>query len=260
MLAKKAGFLFLSFVMMASSVGIGYAAGDKTPDAESILEKYIEVIGGRDALKKVNTKVTETTMIQAGKKNEIKTTTFMARPDKVYAVSEFQAMGMTAKSEAGTDGNVVWEMLPLKKRVLDGVEKERRLMDYAFDGALADWKKFYKEIKVIGEEAVDGKPCFKVAMTPMDQEGSDMVYYFDKNTYLLEKVSREVIVMGETKKAELYFSDYKKAEALLIPYTVKRVGEDGKEFIITINSIKTNVDIPDSKFQLPEKIQKIAKG
>ena len=260
MYRKKTGLLILAILMMASVTATLHAATDKTPDAETILEKYIEVIGGRDALKKINTKVTEVAMVQTGKSNEIKTTTYMVRPDKVYSISEFKALGMNVKSESGTNGKVVWEMIPMKKRVLSGLEKERRLMDYAFDGAIVDWKKYYKKMTLIGEETVNGKACYKVAFTPMDQQGDDMVYYFDKDKYLIEKVTREVIVSGDTKKVELFFSDYTKADNLLIPYTVKRVGEDGKEFVITIKSLKTNVDIPPSKFELPEKIEKIAKG
>lgn len=259
MFAKKL-FLFL----VAISIPAVHAAGlnastEKTMAAEAILAKYVEVIGGKAAFEKINSKITETTMSVAGKKTEIKTTTFMERPNKVYSTSEFKIFGKTITAEAGTNGEVVWELTPKKDRVLTGLEKERRLIDWAFDGSIITWKDYFKEIKAEGIEDVDGKQCYKVAFTPLDG-GADVICYFDKESFLLSKVIKEVINSDKKITAELYFSDYKKVDNLLIPHTVKRLSKGEDDVVITVNTIKANVDIPDAKFELPEKIKELAKA
>jgi hypothetical protein len=259
MFAQKL-LLFLLAILIPTMVAADLnASTEQTMAAEAILAKYVEVIGGKTAFEKINSKITETTMTVTGKRTEIKTTTFMERPNKVYSTSEFKILGKTITAEAGTNGEVVWEVSPRKDRILTGIEKERRLTDWAFDGAIITWKQYYKDIKAEGFGDVNGKQCYKVIFKPING-GADVICYFDKDSYLLSKVVKEVINDDKTATAELYFSDYKKIDNLLIPHTVKRFSKGSDEVVITVNTIKSNVDIPDAKFELPEKIKDISKA
>lgn len=255
--AKTLGLFIVAISI--STLNIADVAAEDMPDAETILKNYNEKMGGSAAFEKIKSKITEATTSIPAKKREIKTTTYMARPDKVYSASEIVVFGKTWVSEAGLNGDVVWEAYPRKKRVLSGLEKQRRLMDYAFDGVLLDWKKYFKSAKVAGVEDVDGKSCYKVALTPTDGQGEDMLYFFDKESFLLVKVIKEAIFGDETNKVELRLSDYKKADDVLVPYTVKRMAEGEDDIIMTVNSIKANVEIPADKFELPEKIKELVK-
>lgn len=255
-ITKTLGLTVIALAVSMTNV-VDSMADENLPEAEAILKKYVDVLGGAAAFEKVKSKVTETITSIPAKKREIKTTTYMQRPDKVYAASEIVVFGKTWVSESGKNGDVVWESYPRKQRVLSGLEKERRLMDYAFDGVLLDWKKYFKSAKVLGVEDVDGKSCYKVALTPMDGQGEDMLYFFDKDSSLVVKVIRDAIFNDEKTKVQLYLSDYKKVDDVMVPYTTKRTAEGEDDIIITINSIKSNVDIPADKFNLPEKIKKI---
>lgn len=237
-------------------------ASTQTLEAETILNKYIEVIGGRPAIEKINSKISETTTSVPGKKTKIKTTTFMKRPDKAYAVAELKALGKTIKSEGGRNGDIVWQIVPgalgSKKRILSGQEKELRLADMAFDTAAVSWRDYYKSINLVGEEEVDGKPCYKVAFTPFYQTNMDTICLFDKETFLIRKIIKDTFIKDKLAQAEIYLSDYKNADDIMVPHTLKRFAEGEDELFITIDSIQSDVDIPDSKFELPKKIKALA--
>ncbi len=230
--------------------------------AEEILGKYIDAIGGKPAMEKINSKITETTTTIPGKKTEIKTTTFMKRPNKAYSISEMKVLGKTVKSEGGYDGDVVWQIIPgalgSKKRILDGKEKEVRIADMAFDTAAVAWQEYYKNIEIVGEEEIDGKSCFKVAFKPLNPDGVDTFCYFDKEDFLIKKIVKDTYIQEKLAMAEISLSDYQSADGLLIPHTLRRTSEGSEDIVIKINNIQSNVDIPESKFELPGKIKEMA--
>lgn len=229
--------------------------------AEEILDKYIDAIGGKAVLESINSKISETTTVIPGKKTEVKTTTFMKRPDKTYAISEFKVLGKSVKSEGGANGDVVWQITPgalgSKKRILSGKEKEIRLADLAFDTAAVAWQDYYKSLRLDGEEEIEGNPCYKVLFVSKNDEEEDTVCYFDKESFLISKIVKETYISEKSTKAEIFLSDYQKAADVLLPHTLKRYAEGMDDIVITINNVQANVDIPDSKFELPEKIKKL---
>ncbi len=230
--------------------------------AEEILEKYIDAIGGKPAMEKINTKVTETTTTIPGKKTEIKTTTYAKRPNKAYTISEMKVLGKTVKSEGGTDGDVIWQIIPgalgSKKRILKGKEKDNRAADMAFDTAAVDWQDYYKALEIVGEEEIEGKPCYKVAFKSKDQDGVDTFCFFDKENFLITKIVKDTYIQEKPAIAEISLLDYQASDGVLVPHTLKRSSEGAEDLVIKINSIQSNVDIPESQFELPEKIKEMA--
>ena len=232
--------------------------------AEGILEKYIEAIGGMDAIKQINTKITESITTIPGKKTEIKTTSYTKRPDKAYTLAEMKVLGKNVKSEGGMNGDVVWQIIPgalgSKKRVLSGKEKEIRAADMAFDTAAVAWQDYYKGLEIVGEEEVDGKACYKVAFKSMDPDGTDTFCFFDKETFLIAKIVKDTYIQEKLAIAEIVLTDYQPAAGVLVPHTLTRTSEGSEEIVIKVNSIQSNVDIPDDKFELPAKIKSLVKN
>lgn len=257
MLLKKMDMHYLTISMTT------VAAPAETLTAEEILSKSIDAIGGMAALEKIKSKVSMTTAVVPKKKTEIKTTTFMLRPDKVYAVTEFKLLGKKITSEAGRLGDIVWQIIPgairSKNRILSGKEKDLRLADLAFDTAIVTWKDYYKSICLAGEETVDGRPCYKVSFSSFYEDGRGTIYFFDKETFLILKILKDIFIQDNYHgQAEIYPSNYQYADEVLIPHTIKRSSPQEDEVIISIDGIQSNVDIPESKFALPKKIAALA--
>ncbi len=62
-----------------------------------------------------------------------------------------------------------------------------------------------------------------------------------------------------TFPVEIFLSDYREVDGVLLSHKSRRVGS-GQEMLIIIESIKHNVDLPKDRFKLPEEIQALVDG
>ena len=111
------------------------------------------------------------------------------------------------------------------------------------------------EVKVIGEEKVEGKDCYKVeAVTP---EKETIISYYDKNSGLLLKLITPVETPQGKITTTSVVSDYKKVDGVLMPFKmVTRILT--QEVAIEFTSHEANVKIPMNRFQVPADVKKLA--
>ena len=223
------------------------AADEDIPKAEAILDKYVEVTGGRAAYDKVQTEIVTGAMEFVGKGIKASIVAYKARPRKSYNVIEVEGIG---KIEQGTDGEVAWERSAIQgPRIKEGEERASALRDAALN---APWREIYKKAETAGVETIDGRPCYKVILTP--DEGKPETRYYDKKTNLLVKGTKTVKTpMGEIP-AEVILSDYKEVDGILLPLKLRQKALS-QEFLIVIESVKNNVEIPKNRFDLPEDVK-----
>ena len=225
------------------------AQEDKLPKAETILDKYVEVTGGKTAYAKLTNRVTKATMELLGQGLQFSLTIHGARPNKMYTLMESEAFG---KMERGTDGEVVWEMNVMTgPQIKEGEERALVLRGAAFD-AVTHWRKLYKKAECVGVGTVADKPCYKIVLTP--KEGQPETRYYDKESNLLVKTELTLTLPTGTIPFESYASDYKRVDGILIPHKA-RVVVMGSERVMTVDSIEHNVKMPKDRFKLPEDIQ-----
>jgi len=225
------------------------AAQEPLPQAGAILDKYIQATGGRAAYEKLRSEVRTGSMEIVGKGITFKLTLYRAAPSKSYMVLEVPGVG---KMEEGTDGQVAWSLSALQgPRVKEGDERAQALLGAAFNADLR-WRDFYKSAETQGTEEVNGQSCYKVLITT--KEGLQQTRYYDKKSGLLVKATMIAKTqMGEIP-TESVVSDYKTVDGILIPHkTFMKVL--GQEILMTLESLKTNVEIEESRFQAPEEIK-----
>ena len=246
--------LTMLFLVMLSpvffiNVDMPEAAEEKLPDAADILDKHVEVTGGVKAYEKIQNRVTRGIfeIVQAGIKADM--IIYQAAPNLVYAKMESVVVGT---NESGSNGEVAWEKSTMiGPKVKEGEERADALREGIFDPQ-ANWRKHYTKVVVTGIAPVDGKPCYKVLLTP--KIGGPQTFYVDKTSYLIHKsewVSKSP--MG-TILHEIYVSDYQKVDGILIPHKA-RTRLAGQEMIITMTSVEHNVNIPAELFKIPDEIQ-----
>jgi zinc protease len=227
-------------------------AADELPKAETILDKYIEVTGGKAAYEKRHTEVSSGTMEFVGKGIKGSLTSFRSEPNKSYTEIDIQGIG---KIQEGTDGSVAWSLSALQgPRLKEGEEKSGALQAARFNAEL-NWRDVYKA-ETRGVEQVDGKDCYKVQLTP--KEGMAMTRFYDKQSNLLLKMVMTVKnPMGEFP-VESRVSDYRKEGDILMPHKITQSAA-GQEITINIESVKHNAEIPKDKFDLPAEIKALIK-
>jgi hypothetical protein len=223
------------------------------PKAEAVLDRFIEVTGGRAAYEKRHTRVSHATVDIAAAGIHGKMTVYAQEPNRNRGVLEFPGVGVI---DSGNIGDVVWEnSAVMGPRVKSGVEKDEALRDAVFNGPI-HWREMYTKVENTGIETVDGRAYYKLVLTP--KAGKPITEYYDKETGLLSKA--KVIrssPMGEIP-AEISASDYQTESGVLEPHTMT-TKLASQEIRIHIESVEVNAEIPNGRFDPPAEIEALLK-
>ena len=232
-----------------SALFVAFAADPPLPKAEAILDKYIQVTGGRALYEKIQSELAMGTLEIVGKGVKGILTMYQAAPGLSYVIVEIEGAG---KIEQGTNGEIAWERSALQgARLKTGQERSAALREASMSSRVA-WRQHYTKAELTGVENVGGQDCYKIVMTPKD--GSPETRYYDKKTSLL--IKKDIIAktpMGEFP-AETLVSDYKEVDGILTPHRIKQKVL-GQELETAIHSIKYNAAIPKSRFDLPDDVK-----
>jgi hypothetical protein len=265
MLAKvsKQGFAFAVACFVSLSIAQAGAQGTATapqqkpadaalPPAQSIIDRHIEAVGGRAALKAHNSaNIKGSISIPAnGMTGTIEV--FAARPNKMLAKTTLAGIGDISE---GFDGTVAWSMSPMTGPMLaTGEELKQKAFDASFDGALGIASR-YDAIKTVEKTTFEGRPVYKLALTR--KGGGDDIEFYDVQTGLKAGgIMQRTNPMG-TISVTSSVSEYKKFGNLLQP-TVMKQSTSGVEIVTTFTSIEYD-KVDPSVFELPPAIKALVK-
>jgi hypothetical protein len=228
-------------------------AEEPLPKAEEILDKFVEVTGGKAAYEKTHNEKSTGTFEFVGKGVKGALTIYRAEPKKMYTRVDLENVGAI---EDGTDGETAWMLSVMQgPHIKEGEERAVSLRQATMREPVV-WRTLYKSAETTGIENVDGAACYKVVLTP--NEGKPETQYYDKKSNLLVKMTMTAVTqMGEIP-TETLVSDYKEQNGLLSPRKIRQKVL-GQEFEITIAQIEYNSDIPKDRFDLPNEIKALAK-
>lgn len=234
------------------------AADTPLPEAATILDRYVEVTGGRAAYAKIQNRVYRGHMTFVGMDIEAPTTVYVTRPNKYYSVSDSEALG---KIENGSDGKTVWYLSPQTGPVvIDGAEKAAILRTYSFDSPV-DWRASYKKVVCEGEETVEGEACYKLTLTSNEDKAQARFYSKESGLLVRLQTTREMPQVPPMPIDEI-ISDYKRVDGLLIPHRRKQIMKQcgtTREILFVTDKIEHNVELPASRFDLPDEIRDAVK-
>jgi hypothetical protein len=218
------------------------------PSAETLLQHYVERSGGADAWAKARNSRTTGTVEIAGRSI---TGTVEVVEEGVKSLTAIDLAGI-GKIEQGFDGETAWERNAIQgARLIDGDEKNALKRSSAF--ALANsWKDEYSGARTLGEENLDGKPAWKVEMTP--KEGKPETFYFDKESSLLVRMSAVVTTPLGDIAADVTLSDYRAVDGIQTPFTMTQ-GAMGQTIVMHFDKIVYNATLPKDQFALPAEVQ-----
>jgi hypothetical protein len=225
------------------------AADEALPKAETVLDRYIEVTGGKDAYEKRKTETSTGTIEFPAQGIKGTLIRYAAEPDKSYSAVEIEGVG---KLETGTGEGLAWEKsLIAGPRVLNGEEKAQSLRENMFNLDV-NWRKIYAKVETAGVETVDGQACYKLILTPA--EGRPETAYYQKSTGLAVKINSVMVSsMGEIS-VESTMGDYKEFAGVLVATTVTQKAA-GQEVTRIIQTMTVNEAIPAGRFDPPAEIK-----
>ncbi|MDP8989571.1 MAG: outer membrane lipoprotein-sorting protein [Acidobacteriota bacterium] len=219
------------------------------PKAETILDRFVEVTGGKAAYQKhTHEKMTGTIVVpEIGMTGNL--TRYSAAPDKEYSSLQLGPLG---KAESGFSGGVAWEKNALTgPRVKNGDEKAQAEREARFN-AQVDWRKVFAKVETAGSEIVNGEDCYKVQVTPAAGK-PETQFYSKKSGLLLKTATIAVSPMGEIP-VEVEVSDYKTFDGVLVAtHSQSKMGPQRLE--ITITGMNFDQPVAPEQFELPAEIK-----
>lgn len=240
-------------ISFALAVAGALASAADLPRGDALLDKYIEVTGGKAAYAKIHSDKTTGTMEFKAMGLKGKVTSYAAEPDKKYSEVVLEGMG---KMQEGVSDGVAWSLSSMQgPHLKEGDEKAETLLQSKFNSDL-NWRDQFKSAETVALETVEGKECYKVVLTP--KTGSPSTRWFDKDTNLLVKMSMTAkSPMGEVQSDSIV-SDYRKEGDVLMPHKIlSKVAT--MELQMTVESVQHNPEIPKETFAIPTEVQALIK-
>lgn len=205
--------------------------------ALDVIGKYVEAIGGKENMLKINDVSMVASMSVQGMKIEIETK--QKAPDKICVETK---MGANVMSKQVFDGVSAKAKSPMGTQEITGNDKEDMRIQATLNGELYI-EKLGLKAELVGAEDIDGKLAWKVAVTL--PSGRTTVDFYDQATGLKVK---SIAQQGQTSVTTEY-GDYKAVEGVLFPFKLKQsVGP--QSFDIVFTTIVINKGIDDSVFVL----------
>jgi hypothetical protein len=239
-------------------IGLGLAfagvlAAADLPKGETLMDKYIEVTGGKAAYSKMHSSMMTGTMEFPAMGLKGKLTIYSAEPDKQYFEVTLEGVG---KMQEGSSGGVAWANSAMQgPRLKEGGEKAESLMRAKFNAEL-NWRDLYKTVETVGLETVDGKECYKVVATP--KIGNPKTLWYDKNSNLMVKLSAVTETPQGDIQSDTALTDYRKEGDVLVPHKMS-IKAGPMEIAMTVDSVQVNPEIPKNTFDVPDEVKALIK-
>ena len=217
-----------------------------TPPADQILDKYIQALGGADALAKLTSYTAKGSSHLFGEVQEDPAEIFAQAPN-LLATFVHQREGDVGRTYNGREA---WVMLPLT------VVGQYPLSASAFDGARLDaqmafpggLKQFFTNWKVTYPSVVGGKPVYVVQGSL--PSGLLATFYFDKQTGLLDRMVRYAASTMGRVPTQIDYSDYRPVNGVMMAYKFNYGWISGQE-IYSLTDIQPNAAVAAAKFAKP---------
>jgi hypothetical protein len=211
------------------------AKQDTAPMLEEVVERYIEAVGGREAIERLTTRVMTGRLV----------TDLPTRQPPVYETNGFviyaKVLGKylyVQQSARGThrdgyDGRVCWRWAGGEVE-LDAHYDPRFAWFVDPQNALRLWD-YFPEMRMRGAGTLEGRSVYLV---DIDDDVSHTLY-FDVQTGLLVR-------LGYNREID----DYRELDGVLVPFRMA-ISRKGGSSTYIVETIEHNVSIEDSEFAAP---------
>lgn len=239
------------FAVNSYSQTIEESSADNLPLPSVLIEKYINAIGGEQAIKAHTVKTINGKMIikVMGIEGNLKVVAQV--PNKMKTTVE---LGQYGKSLSGYDGKIGWSMDPMSgNRILEGEALKQMISRADFYGNNLHLSKDAVKMETVQSIPSDNGEQFKVLL--VNSNGEEKYLYFSKETGLLSGIDMmELSSMGKVP-TQIRLSNYVETDGVKTSRTIKST-QNGVETIIQIDSASYD-PISENAFDLPTEIQSL---
>jgi len=233
---------------------------ESLPSADQIIDKYIQAIGGKTAIEKIQTRYTKAlfqrsklvnggtpkaAVINRGETWTIET--FLKTPDKFLTVIT-SPEGVILQGYNGSDG---WIKTPQEQHALNAAEAERlkRQADLFADLKI---KERFSALTVAGKEKIGSRETYVIETVRLSDMKTEKLFFDTKNGLLLRRTAFTETVLGANPE-QIDYEDYRNVNGATVPFKIRVSYLDDNHFGTTRSfiEIKSNISINDDKFKPP---------
>lgn len=215
---------------------------------DEILAKNFTARGGLEKIKAIQSyKMTGKLVVQG---MELPFTLQSARPDLMRMDMSIQGKAMVQ----AYDGETAWMINPMA-----GGDAEKMPEDQTksfkeqgeFDGPLVDYKTKGHTVELLGKEEIEGTETYKLKVTR--STGDVRTFYIDAKTFLELKSAGRQKVQGQDMDMEMFFSDFKPVNGVLVAHSMESKVKGQRLMIMTLDNVEANVAVDAASFKMPKK-------
>jgi hypothetical protein len=225
--------------------------------AEEIIDGYLEVIGGVEAIQNVEGVIINASANQGGLELPIEIVSSKNRSSLTISIQ-----GQELK-DGVFDGEVLWssgfpDFKPVKSDEEDVINFKNEIQE--FPDVFVTYKDLGYTAEFDGTDDFEGTEVYKIKMTKTPylidgEENPNIDYYlFDMDNYVLLAVWSEMLEgPGKGAVIQQSFSDYQEVEGVYYPFslTFGAKGQPGGQTFV-VQSMEINPELDDSDFKFPE--------
>ena len=213
------------------------------PTLDTVLAKYVAAIGGREAQRKITSRVSKGRLDVPGVSFGGKLEVYAKAPNKSLTIMNAEPAGLIKE---GFDGRTSWSVTSNGLDVDNNVNRAAVIdADFYREIRLAE---LYSRIKLVGKVKEGFRQVYLVEAVP--QGGAPENLYFDVESGLL--VRRDVTrnTPNSSVRVEIYFSDWRDVDGVKLPFKITQILPKMR-FVITFDDIRQNVPVDDAMFLRP---------
>jgi outer membrane lipoprotein-sorting protein len=211
---------------------------------DEIANKYFAA-NGIENLEKAQTMTMKGVVSQMGM--ELPITIMVKKPNKVKVIQEFNGMEIVIAFD-GEKGFMLNPLTGATEAVELPAEQLGQVQEYnVFKDSFMEAFKAGR-MKLEGEEAVEGKPAYKITVT--SESGATSTTYLDKESFLPVKTAQTVSQMGQEMLVESYIRERKEINGVKFGTKIAQFVEGSELGGMTFQTIEFDTPMEDSIFKL----------
>ena len=210
--------------------------------ANGVIDIYLEAIGGKEKFSKVEDRTT----IMRGEimGQNLSIVIKQKAPNKLKQNIRSGEMKQTILYDGTKAAMIIGdEITEFDNKKLGKLKLEAAL------NFLLDPEAYGVSLELTGIETVDSIDCYKIELTT--EGGTNWVQFYAIDSGLKIKEVKEVETTQGSFQQETFYSDYKEVDGLKFPFNIKQ--SFGMQTVeMKVSSVKLNVGLKDSVFEIPE--------
>jgi hypothetical protein len=213
------------------------------PSVDQILDRYVQAVGGRQAVERVTSRVMKGSRVGADG---------VLVPEEVYAKAPNKLLTITSYPRlvfrTGYNGTQGWAVSNQGGRDLPDEALAQLKLEADFYREIR-LKEIYPKMLVLGTTAIGGREAYIVEATPAGAGRPEKLYFDAQTGLLVRRYAETKTVLGQFP-TQTDYEDFREVDGVKLPFTI-RWAIPGRVWGRKLAEVKQNVPLEDTQFNAP---------